>query len=134
MCADIELGAGAGPINEYASSLGDLNGGLFVASNGVLVLQVVGDPQPHRDALASDGGACVIEVPRSETEQRQIQESLSQPLADMFGQVGFSTSTGPGGRVDIGLPVVDRETARRVAELVDDPTSIRIGGMGIIVG
>lgn len=50
-CEDIETAAGAGPINEYARSLGGHNGGLYVANDGALVLQVVGDPAPHREAI-----------------------------------------------------------------------------------
>ncbi len=132
VCEGIDLGAGAGPVNEYAASLGDVNGGLYLANDGTLVLQVVGDPEPHRQALAEAGGACVIEVLRSEAEQRRIQDSLADLLRAIPELGGFSLSTGPGGRIDIGVAVADRATALAIAELVDDPQSIRIVGTAII--
>lgn len=133
-CAGADLGVGVGRLNEYARSLGDANGGLFTADNGIVVLQVVGDPEPHRRLLAGEGGACVVEVPRSEAEQRQIQEAVTTRLMDILGRVGYSTSLGPGGRVDIGVPVADRATAAAIAELVNDPADITVAGFGVIVG
>jgi hypothetical protein len=83
--------------------------------------------------MAELGGACVIEVARSEAEQRTIQEAIHPLLVDLAELVGvYSSSTGPGGRVDLQLPVVDRATARAIAELVDDPTAIRIVGSGVL--
>ncbi len=132
-CGDSERGAGAGPMNEYARSLGDSNGGLYVTEGGVLVLQVMGDPAPHREALAGAGGACVIEVTHSETELRALQDSIHPQLAEIPELVGtYSSSTGPRGRVDLYLPVVDRATAQAIAALVDDPTAIRIIGTGVL--
>ena len=132
-CAGIELRAGAGPVNEYARTLGDRNGDLYMTNDGTLVLQVVDDPVPHREALAELGGACVIEVGRSGTEQRAIQDALHPLLRDIPELLStYSSSTGPGGRVDLYLPVADRATARAIAALVADPTAIRIIGMGIL--
>ncbi len=132
-CADTPATAGAGPINEYAVSLGDGNGGLYLANDGTLVLQVVGDPEPHREALADSGGACVIEVPRSESEQRTIQDALARQLSGLPEIAGgYGISTGPGGRVEIYVPVADRATALAVAGLVDDPTALRVIGMSIL--
>ena len=132
-CHGIGAMAGAGPINELASSLGDQNGGIYLANDGTIVLQVVGDPTPHREALAELGGACVIEVSRSEAEQRAVQDMIIPRLADVPG-VGmtYSVSSGPGGRVEIHVPVADVATARAVAALVEDPTTIRLVGMGIL--
>jgi hypothetical protein len=132
-CEDAELRAGSGPVNDYARSLGEVNGGLYVTNDGKLVLQVVGDPAPHREALAELGGACVIEVTRSQTEQLAIQDSIHPLLVDIPELVStYSSSTGARGRVDFYLPVVDRATAQAIAALVDDPTAIRIFGMGVL--
>ena len=132
-CRDAETAAGAGAINEYASSLGARNGGLYLASDGTLVLQVVGDPAPHRAAMAASGGACIIEVTRSEAEQRSIQDALAPLLADLPQLAGhYAISTGAGGRVVVQVPVADRATARAIASLADDPTAIRIVGRGIL--
>jgi len=133
-CAGIDTGAGAGAINSYANSLGDANGGLYVTNDGTLVLQVVGDPEPHREALAAQGGACVIEVTRTEAEQRRIQDALAPLLGDVPELVqNYAISTGPGGRVDISVPVADQAVARAIASLVDDPTAIRIVGSGVLL-
>jgi len=133
VCEGSELGAGAGPVNDYARSLGSSNGGLYVANDGTLVLQVVGDPEPHREALAELGGACVIEVTRRESELLAIQQAINPLLADIPEVMGsYSSSTGPGGRVDLYLPVVDGAMARAIAALVDDPTTIRIIGMAVL--
>lgn len=132
-CANVETAAGAGPINEYARSLGDRNGGLYIANDGTLVLQVVGDPAPHREAMAEFGGACVVEVPRSEAEQRSIQDDIVPLLANVPELAGiYAASPGPGGRVVVQVPVADRKMAQAIANLVDDPTAIRIVGMGIL--
>ncbi len=133
-CQGVATGAGAGPINQYASSLGDANGGLYVANDGTLVLQVVGDPAPHREALAASGGACVIEVSRSEAEQRRIQDSIVPLLRDI-PEIGgsYAVATGPGGRVEVQVPVADRSLAQTIAGLVDDPTAIRLVGRGILL-
>lgn len=131
-CADIEHFVGVEAVNNYANTLGDRNGDLYVTNEGVLVLQVVGDPQDHRDALASDGReACVIEVERSASEQRAIQESLGPRLADLVGP--YSSRTGPGGRVEVTVAVADGETAEAVASLVEDRTSLRIVGTGVLL-
>jgi len=132
-CRDVETAAGVGVINDYARSLGARNGGLYLASDGTLVLQVVDDPAPHRAALAESGGACVVEVPRNEAEQRSIQDALGQLLADLPELAGnYAIGTGAGGRVVVHVPVADRATARAIASLVDDPTAIRIVGSGIL--
>ncbi len=135
VCEGVDLGAGAGPVNDYARSLGSSNGGLYVANDGTLVLQVVGDPELHREALAELGGACVIEVSRSESELLAIQNAI-HPLLRGIPEVGdsYASSTGPLGRVDLYLPVVDRAIAQAIAKLVDDPTAIRIIGMAVIHG
>lgn len=134
VCRGIAAAAGAKTINDYAHTLGDRNGGLYVANDGTLVLQVVGDPAPHREALAESGGACVVEVPRSEAEQLRIRAALSPLLADVPELAGFDQlHPGAGGRLVVQVPVADRATARAIAGLVDDPTSIRIVGMGILV-
>ncbi len=135
VCEGIELRAGAGPVNDYARSIGSSNGGLYVSNDGTLVLQVVGDPVPHREALAELGGACVIEVGRSENELLSIQNAVHPLLRDipeLFGT--YSSSTGAGGRVDLYLPVADRAVAQVIAALIDDPTAIRIIGMAVIHG
>ncbi|MGH8944840.1 MAG: hypothetical protein ACRDVL_01665 [Acidimicrobiia bacterium] len=132
-CRDAETAAGAGPINEYARSLGDRNGGIYLANDGTLVLQVVDDPAPHREALAEFGGACVVQVPRSEARQRSIQDAIVPLLADIPELAGiYAVSTGAGGRVDVQVPVADQATAQAIANLVDDPTAIRIVGTGIL--
>ncbi|MEX0827176.1 MAG: hypothetical protein WD184_10555 [Acidimicrobiia bacterium] len=133
-CRDVETAAGTGAINEYANSLGARNGGLYIASDGTLVLQVVGDPAPDRAALAEFGGACVVEVPRNEAEQRSIQDALDPLLADLpeLARYAVGTSTGAGGRVVVYVPVADRAIARAIGNLVDDPTAIRIVGLGIL--
>lgn len=134
-CHDVETAAGAGAINEYARSLGARNGGLYIANDGTLVLQVVGDPTPHREAMAEFGGACVVEVPHSEAEQRRIQDALGPLLANLPNVAGtYAIGTGAGGRVVVQVPIADRETARAIANLVDDPTAIRIVGLGILDG
>jgi hypothetical protein len=132
-CRDVETAAGVGVIHDYARSLGARNGGLYLASDGTLVLQVVDDPAPHRAALAESGGACVVEVARNEAEQRSIQDALGRLLADLPGLAGnYAIGTGAGGRVVVSVPVADRATARAIANLVDDPTAIRIVGRGIL--
>lgn len=132
-CRDVETAAHVGVINEYARSLGARNGGLYVTGDGTLVLQVVGDPVPHREAMAGSGGACVVEVPRSEAEQRRIQDSLGPRLVDLPELAGtYAISTGAGGRVVVQVPAADRATARAIASLVDDPTAIRIVGLGVL--
>jgi len=132
-CTDIDTAAGAGPINGYARSLRDANGGIYVANDGTLVLQVVGDPAPHREALAASGGACIVEVPRSESKQRSIQEAIVPLLADLPELAGnYGVGTGAGGRVVVSVPVADRATARAIANLVNDPTALRIVGIGIL--
>ena len=132
-CVGVETEAGAGPINEYARSLGGRNGGLYIAKDGTLVLQVVGDPTPHREALEEFGGACVVGVPRSEAEQRIIQDTLTPLLTEVPELAGvYATGSGAGGRVVVHVPVADQATARSIANLVDDPTAIRIVGIAIL--
>jgi hypothetical protein len=133
-CEDTETDAGAGAVNEYAASLGGANGGLYVANDGTLVLQVVGDPTPHRETMSTFGGACVVEVPRSEAEQRRIQDTIVPLLAEVPELAGnYGVGTGPGGRVEIHVPVADRATAQAVAGLVDDPTAIRLVASGVLL-
>ncbi|MCJ7780219.1 MAG: hypothetical protein MUQ27_05290 [Acidimicrobiia bacterium] len=131
-CAGIESFVGPGEINEYARRLGDRNGDVYLTNGGVIVLQVVGDPQAHRDALASDGReACVVAVSLSAAEQRSILDGIVPHLADLVG--AFSASTGPGGRVEINVPVADYQTAEAIANLVDDRTAIRVVGIGVLL-
>lgn len=131
-CAGIRHFVGPGQINEYAQGLGASSGGVYLTNEGQIVLQVVGSPQEHRDALASDGReACVIEVSRSATEQRAILEAIAPRLADLVG--GLSVSTGPGGRVEVNVAVADSHTAEAIAGLVDDRTAIRVVGWGILL-
>lgn len=133
-CRDQTLGAGSGPINEYARSLGDHNGGLYVANSGDIVLQVVGDPEPHREALAEHGGACVIEVPRSESEQRRLHDQAVDALRELVDEVGeFGVSPGPAGKVTILVAVADIHTAETIAAMVEDPTAVRVVGTLTIV-
>jgi len=134
VCEGIELGAGVEAVHQYRATLGDLDGDVYLANDGTMVLQVVGDPVPHREALAELGGACVIEVARNTSEQRALHETVHPLIRDALGIDSYSSSTGPGGRVDIYLPVVDRATAELVAQLVDDPAAIRLIGMGLIRG
>lgn len=132
-CRDADTAAGAGPVNDYARTLGDLNGGLYLANDGTLVLQVVDDPTPHRQALAEFGGACVVQVTRSETQQRRIQDTIAPLLADIPEIAGmYAVTTGAGGRVVVQVPVADQTTTRAIADLVDDPTAIRIVGAGVL--
>jgi hypothetical protein len=133
-CVGIDTDAGAGTLNAYANSLGAASGGVYLANDGTLVLQVVGDPAPHREALAGRGGACVIEVSRSEFEQRNLQDSLAPKLRDIPAlALSYALSTGPGGRVEVYVPVADGSVAEAITALVDDPTAIRVIGRGILV-
>ena len=75
----------------------------------------------------------LIQQKGSLTREDTIQEAIHPLLVDLSELVGvYSSSTGPGGRVELQLPVVDRATARAIAELVDDPTAIRIVGSGVL--
>ena len=135
VCVGAELRAGVNAIHTYRESLGEVDGDVYLANDGTLVLQVVGDPDPHREALAELGGACVIEVAHTAAEQRSLQDAIHPLLRDALGSIGpFASSTGPGGRVDIYLPVVDRATGDLIAGLVDDPTAIRLVGLGVLQG
>ena len=132
-CADIDAFVGSGDVNEYARSLGEVSGGVYVTNENVIVLQVTDDPQPHRDALASGGRqACVIEVERSEDEQRTIHDQIDQQLAAAVYS-GSVSSPGPGARVEVGVPVADRETVEAIAALVYDPSVIRVIGWAILL-
>lgn len=132
VCAGIDNYVSIEEIRAYEQTLDDVSGDVYLANDGTLVLQVVGDPQVHRDALASAGRqACVIEVPRNKAEQSRVHEAVASGLTGHFG--GWSVSTGAGGRIDIGLAVVDRETVEIIAALVDDRTAIRIIGWGTLL-
>lgn len=132
-CVAAEIAAGAGPINNYARTIGESSGGLYLANDGTVVLQVVGDPAPHREALAEFGGACVISVSRSATEQLSIQDAIVPRLAEVPQLAGiYAASPGPGGRLEVQVPVADRETTQAIARLVDDPTAIRVVGIGAV--
>ena len=132
-CAGIGSFVGSQAINDYARTLGERSGGVYVTNDGVLVLQVTGDPQPHRDALSSGSSEpCVIEVERSEAEQRAIQDRLRPGEVTAIAG-GYGTSTGPGGRVEVGLAVADRETVEAIAALVDDPASVRVIGWAVLL-
>lgn len=132
-CADIDAFVGSGDVNEYARGLGEVSGGVYLTNDGVIVLQVSDDPQPHRDALASGGRqACVIEVERSEAEQRVIHDQIDKQLAAMVYS-GSVSSPGPGGRVEVGIPVADRATVEAIAAFVDNPSAIRVIGWAILL-
>lgn len=61
-------------------------------------------------------------VPRSEAEQRRIQDSLAALLQEVPELVGSNAiGSGPGGRVEVYVPVADRITASAIAALVNDP-------------
>lgn len=68
---------------------------------------------------------------RSFDEQMDIQDQLSRHLRTLG--VSFTLYPAPGGRVNVGVGVADRETVRQIAALVDDPTSLRISGHAIIL-
>ncbi|MEN8115103.1 MAG: hypothetical protein ABFS21_12045 [Actinomycetota bacterium] len=130
-CADIEHFVDIGSIHDYERSLGDRSGDVFLTNDGVLVLQVVGDPQEHRDNLDDAGReACVIEVSRNKAEQQRIIDLVVPHMGDL-GM--YSVSSGPGGRVEVNVPVADRETADAIAALVDDRTALRVVGWGILM-
>ncbi|MEA3501198.1 MAG: hypothetical protein U9R47_00360 [Actinomycetota bacterium] len=131
-CAGIESFVSSFEVNEYARGLGARNGDLYLTNDNVIVLQVVGDPQEHRDALASGGRqACVIEVERSAAEQRALLDSIVPRLSDLVGP--FGASTGPGGRVEIQVAVADYQTVEAIANLVEDRTALRVVGMGVLL-
>lgn len=132
-CAGIEAFVGPKEINDYARSIGERSGGVYLTNDGVIVLQVIDDPKPHRVALAAHGRrACVIRVERSEIELRQIQDRLSLNLSGAL-QEGWATGSGSGGRIDVNVPVADRNTVEAIAELVENPGSIRVIGQGILL-
>ena len=132
-CAGIEAFVGPQEINDYARGLGERSGGVYLTNDGVIILQVTEDPQPHREALVSSGRqACVIEVDLSETEQRVIHDQLYPGLTDVIPG-GSVSSTGPGGKVEVGVPVADRETVEVIAALVDDRSAIRVIGWAILL-
>ncbi|MDJ0953273.1 MAG: hypothetical protein QNJ81_06300 [Acidimicrobiia bacterium] len=134
-CVGADLRAGVEAIHTYRESLGPADGDVYLSNDGTLVLQVVGDPEPHREALAEMGGACVVGVAYSSAEQRALQQAIHPLLRDALESIGpYASSTGPGGRVDVYLPVVDRETALLIAGLVDDPAAIRLIGSGVLQG
>ena len=133
-CAAIESYVGIEKIHAYEQTLGDVSGDVYLANNGVLVLQVVGDPQAHREALTSEGReACVIEVSRSKAEQRRLLDAVLSGLKGHSDIFAVTVSTGAGGRIEIGVAVADRETVEIVAGLVDDRTAIRIIGRGVLL-
>lgn len=132
-CEGIETFVGPREIHDYARGLGERSGGVYLTNDGVIVLQVTDDLQPHRDALGAGGKqACVIEVELSETEQRAIHDELYPELDDVvYG--GSVSSTGSGGKVEVGIPVADRDTVEAIAALVDDPSAIRVIGWAILL-
>ncbi len=133
-CVDIESYVGIEEIHVYEQTLGDVSGDVYLANNGVLVLQVVGDPQIHREALASGGReACVIEAPHSKAEQRRLLDAVVSGLEGHSDAFAVSVSTGAGGRIEIGVAVADQETAEMIAGLVDDRTAIRIIARGVLL-
>ncbi len=85
-CEGIDTDAGAGTINAYANSLGAANGGVYVANDGTLVLQVVGDPEPHREALAGRGRS-VCYRGRREVEAEQQQSRIPLPRCSAISRV-----------------------------------------------
>lgn len=133
-CAAMTSFVGSDEIHAYEQTLGDISGDVYLTSNGVLVLQVIGDPQLHREALASEGReACAIEVPRNKAEQRRIQNAVVSGLQGRSDAFAIAVNTGPGGRIEVGVAVADQETAEIVAGLVDDRTAIRIIGRGVLL-
>jgi len=132
-CVGIDAYVSPQEINDYARRLGEPSGGVYLTNDGVIVLQVTDDPQPHRNALAvGSREACVIEVDLSETEQRAIHDQLYPGLTDVIPG-GSVSSTGPGGKVEVGVPVADRETVEAIAALVDNPSAIRVIGWAILL-
>ncbi len=131
-CAHIERFVDFNDIHAYEQGLGDISGDVYLTDDSVLVLQVVGDPQPHRNALATGvREACVIEVRHNKRAQYEIMDELRGKLSTHFDSYGMSKDVG--GRVTVGLPVVDEETAWLVASLVEDPSAVRIIGLGVLL-
>ena len=132
-CDQIEAWAPNSAVHDYARSIGDRNGGVYLLSNGELALQVTDDPIPHREAL-SDGvaDACVISVPWSEGEYRTMSFNLQARLADAGFSAGGSAEA-VNGRFDVYLPVVDEETAALIADLMTHPEAVRVTGLGSLL-
>lgn len=140
-CAGIEDFVSNDAIQQYSRALGDQTGGLYVANDGELVLQVIDDPEQHRTALRADGqAACVVQVDHTEKELLQIQQDLNTHLfgddsaSSLARAMGiYSSVPAAGGRLELEAVAVDLETVQAITALVDDPTAIRIIGKGIIV-
>ncbi len=132
-CEGITRFVPVGVVQDYERGLGDRSGGLYVANNGVLVLQVTDDPEPHRQAMATaEAEACVIQVKWNETNLQRIKTELEAQLAAVVPH--WSTiSSGAVGRVDVIVAVADHETVRKVAALVDHPEAIRVIGLAILL-
>jgi hypothetical protein len=100
---------GAERLGRYANNLlPSLQGGTVLVDD-VLVLQVVGDPTPHREALADLVGVCVVEVANPLSLQLKAQTALYQ--ADM----SLDSGPGIGGRLDVAVAFVDGETLDRLS-------------------
>ncbi len=126
-CAEIDQFPTSDQVYRYMATLGETNGGVFVADNGELVLQVTDDPTPHRTALSTgDVEGCVIQVAHSEAELFVVQEEIPLDMAR-------SSWVGPVGRVTVTVPVADAYTVRQIALLIDDPTTLRVIGEAVIL-
>jgi len=141
-CADIDRFPPKQVIQDYSRSLGKQSGGLLLTDDGTLVLQVIDDPEPHREALSDDGReACVVQVSRTAAELLRIQDDLFAQItgadyASSRGVVlGVTTGNpgGAGGRIEIGVVAADLETIEAIAALVEDRTVLRIIGEGVLL-
>ncbi len=132
-CQRIDRFVSSGVVQDYARQLGPVSGGLYVANTGVLVFQVTDDPTSHRQALETDGAqACVVQVQWSEAELHQIKTALEPQLASLVPYAA-ATSSGTVGRVEVGVPVADGDTVRKIAALVEEPETLRVIGQAIIL-
>lgn len=133
-CAGIDEYVASGAINDYARSLGVRSGGVYVSNDGVVVLQVTDDPAVHREALASGPKqACVVQSQWSEIELQALKARLEPRLERVLDHVA-ATASGTVGRVDVYVPVADRDTVLAVAAMVDQPSAVRVIGGATLVG
>lgn len=133
VCQGITDFVSPGTVTDYARQLGSESGGLYVTSDGRLVLQVTSDPAPHRIALASDGmEACVVQTKYSEAELTSIRAQLEPQLRSIAPEVASSAS-GIAGRVELRIDVADLATVNAIADLVEDPASVRVIGRAVLL-
>lgn len=127
-------GSANAAVNAYAEDLGpQIYGGLWVADNGVVVLHVAADPEPHRAAMAPSE-VCVVAVEHTEAALIEAQPQLDELVADPGSGIEWASPQGPGGRVNVGVIVADGVTLERIAAAVDDPTKFRVVPLAEIVG